>query len=341
MKRRPKSSPMRRYGLLAAGAIVILVFAVAMSTHGSRPKVGVAEIHIAPGTSAADIARMLVDNNVIDSADDFMQKAQDEGAAADLKAGTYRLRRGEPIGNIIADLRQGKQAADKVLTVPEGFDIADIAGLLASKTAISAPAYGAAAAVNGRQLPLPGAGKAPSLEGFLFPSTYNLDEDTDAAALVKQQLEVFRENTGGLDWSGAAGQRTAPANLTPYQILIVASMVEREARVPEERPLVAAVIYNRLKSGMKLEVDATVQYAIGAWKKDLTEQDLQTDSPYNTRLYAGLPPGPICNPGLASIQAALQPAAVNYLYYVATGDAAGHHFFTDSYDAFLREKRSR
>ncbi len=332
--RRTLKSWLKRYGVLVIMGAVVLVSA--SMTHGSRPKEGEALIRIAQGASTAQIARLLVDNNVIDNAGDFMGQAEASGQAGNLKAGTYRFTRGEPIANIITDLRLGRQAPEAVLTVPEGFDAADIARLVASRTSISARQYLAAAVPQGRRLPLPGAGQAKNLEGFLFPSTYNLDLGLNAATLVNEQLAAFSFQTASLDWNGSRKERTAPASLTPYQILIVASMVEREARVPEERPLVAAVIYNRLAAGMRLDVDATVQYAVGSWKRKLTGQDLQVDSPYNTRRYPGLPPGPVCNPGLASIQAALKPARVDYLYYVATGDAAGHHFFTKSYDEFLK-----
>ncbi len=334
--RRPVLFWLRRYGTLIVIGAVILISAATMPAHDSRSKGGEAVIHIAKGASAAQIARLLVDENVIDNAGDFMGQAEASGEAGDLKAGTYRFERGEPIENILSDLRQGRQAPEAVLTIPEGFDAADIARLVASKTAITDQQYISAAGAQGKKLPLAGGRQARSLEGFLFPSTYNLDPGISAAALISEQLAAFSAQTSGLDWDGSKGGRTAPPSLTPYQILIVASMVEREAKLPEERPLVAAVIYNRLAAGMKLEVDATVQYAIGSWKQDLTEQDLQVDSPYNTRRYPGLPPGPICNPGLASIRAALQPAKVDYLYYVATGDAAGHHFFTRSYDQFLK-----
>ena len=206
---------------------------------------------------------------------------------------------------------------------------------MSHRTAITKNAYLAAARPDGYKLPLAGAGDAVDLEGFLFPSTYNLDPDTSANDLVGQQLRTFKEKTANLDWGSAKN-----LGLTEYQVLTVASMVEREAKLPEERALVAAVIYNRLMAGMKLEIDATVQYALGYWKTDLTAEDLLTDSAYNTRLYEGLPPGPICNPGVATIEAALHPASVDYLYYVATGDAAGHHIFTASYDEFLRASES-
>jgi UPF0755 protein len=123
-------------------------------------------------------------------------------------------------------------------------------------------------------------------------------------------------------------------NLSPYDVLTIASMVEREVAVPSERVVVAGVIYNRLRLGMTLGIDATVQYALGYWKTNLTQSDLQIDSPYNTRRFPGLPPGPICNPGLPSIQAAAHPAHVAYLYYVARNDGTGRHYFATTLAQF-------
>lgn len=319
---------------LLAGA-VMLVVALALIGHGGEQRQGEVNIRIEPGTSSAQIARMLKDEDVIASERDFLTAAAAAGVAGDLKSGTYRFTRGEPLDSILSRLGQGLQAPEGVLSVPEGFTIREIAAELAAKTGITEKQYLAAAVPGDRELPLAGAAGTPDLEGFLFPSTYDLEPDLTAAALVDRQLTVFKQQTAVLPW-----EKTAVVGLTPYQVLTVASMVEREARVPEERLQVAAVIYNRLALGMKLEVDATVQYAIGNWKQDLTQQDLDTDSLYNTRLYGGLPPGPICNPGVESIRAALEPAAVDYLFYVATGDEAGHHFFTSSYDEFLKFRNS-
>jgi len=299
---------------------------------GGSAKEGEATIRISPGNSTADIARMLVDENVIDSEREFTNRANEVGIDQKLKAGTYRFERGESIDSILSKLEQGLQAPEGVLTVPEGYSLTDIADLVAVKTNISRASYIAAATpAGGRVLLLDGAADATDLEGFLFPSTYDLNPDTIANSLIDTQLETFRTSTSTLAWERAGG-----LGLTEYQVLIVASMVEREAKVPEERPLVAAVIYNRINRGMRLEIDATVQYALGYWKRDLSVEDLAIQSPYNTRLYAGLPPGPICNPGIDSIKAALDPAAVDYIYYVATGDDAGHHLFTSSYEEFLR-----
>ncbi len=175
----------------------------------------------------------------------------------------------------------------------------------------------------------------PDLEGFLFPATYELDRGAPASRLVSEQLIAFKENFGTAEISSARA-----LHITPYQLLTVASMVEREARVPADRAKIAAVIYNRLKRGMPLGVDATIYYAIelrtgtATYTKELTEAQLHIDSPYNTRTRVGLPPTPISNPGLASIRAAAHPAHVSYLYYVLAADGCGEHVFSKALAEF-------
>jgi peptidoglycan lytic transglycosylase G len=181
--------------------------------------------------------------------------------------------------------------------------------------------------------PLPGRfagdGKRRSLEGFLFPATYDLYETDPARTLVRKQLEAFDAN-----WSKVDLRYARAKNLTRYDVLIIASMIEKEVVVPKERPLVAAVIYNRLHLRMPLGIDATLRYGLGIPPtKAITKQDLASRSPYNTRLLRGLPPTPIANPGLASIQAAAHPAKVGYLYFVRKPDCRSH-FFTASVSAF-------
>ncbi len=338
-RRRPAGgrSPRRRgNGRRLLGAVIVVILLLLLlgviPSCGHKPE-GEAKIYITAGSSTADIARSLHDQDVIDDEKDFVKKAEEMGVDEDLKPGTYVFERGMPVEEIIEILASGEQAPEGTLTIPEGYSIADIARQLSGQTDISARDYYAATSAVGRRLPLKGA-QAETLEGFLFPSTYDLEPGMNASELVDKQLETFREQTSGLEW-----QHADTLGVSEYQVLIVASMVEREAKVPDERPLVAAVIYNRLAQGMKLEVDATVQYALGWWKPELTQEDLAIDSPYNTRLYAGLPPGPICNPGRDAIEAALNPAAVDYLYYVATGDAEGHHFFTSSFEEFLAHQQ--
>jgi uncharacterized YceG family protein len=191
-----------------------------------------------------------------------------------------------------------------------------------------------------KRQPLPPSLGAPkgtrSKEGMLFPATYELRHTADAADLVSKQFEAFESTLADIDM-----RRARKANLTPYDVLVIGSLVEREARLDAERPLVAAVIWNRLKVGEPLGIDASNQYDVyepGSrtfWTDSLTESDLARDSPYNLRKVAGLPPTPIASPGRKSLEAAANPAKVDYRYYIADPSGSGKHFFTDSYDEFL------
>jgi UPF0755 protein len=177
----------------------------------------------------------------------------------------------------------------------------------------------------------------PDLEGFLFPATYELVVGTPGARLVSEQLAAFKERFGASEL-----RRARQLHVTPYQLLIVASMVEREAQTARDRPLIAAVIYNRLRLGMPLAIDATLYYAVelqkgvATYTRELDSAQLRMDSPYNTRVHAGLPPTPISNPGLASIEAAAHPAHVPYLYYVLAADGCGEHVFSRTFAEFER-----
>jgi UPF0755 protein len=188
------------------------------------------------------------------------------------------------------------------------------------------------AATGPRVVPGFGAKKRP-LEGFLFPATYDFLAQTTSRQLVHAQLVAFRRTWKKLDLAYARSK-----NLTPYDVLIIASMVEREAQVPSERAKVAAVIYNRLRARMPLGIDATIRYGLHvAPTESLTQSELESNSPYNTRKHLGLPPTPIANPGLAALKAAAHPAHVDYLYYVRKPDHR-HHYFTDNYDDFLNHQ---
>ncbi len=185
-----------------------------------------------------------------------------------------------------------------------------------SSTALRTSRYGAPAST-------------PNLEGFLFPATYDMYAGGPVSKLVSEQLAAFRENFGG-----AEVHRAKVLGVTPYQLLIVASIIEREAAIPHDRPLVAAVVYNRLHLNMTLGVDATLRYALHDFTHPLTEAQLNSNSPYNTRTHKGLPPTPISNPGVAAIKAAARPAGVSYLYYVAGADGCGEQVFSTSYAQF-------
>jgi UPF0755 protein len=224
--------------------------------------------------------------------------------------------------------------------IPEGYT-ADQIALLAREDGLRGSYLSALGAASHRGLLRQSAYGAPhgthSLEGFLFPATYELYAGAPAAQLVQEQLIAFRRNFGSI-LGGRSGEvdRARKLGVTPYELLTVASIVEREAGTSHDRPLVAAVVYNRLKTGMTLGVDATLRYALRDFAHPLSEAQLATNTPYNTRLRKGLPPTPIANPGAAAIRAAAHPARVSYLYYVAGADGCGELAFSTSYAQFER-----
>lgn len=222
------------------------------------------------------------------------------------------------------------------VTIPEGLTLKQTGQKVeeATKGNISATEFYAACEQggNGYRL-LEGAGGNP--EGFLFPKTYEVTSQTSASAFVEMLLKQFQLETENIEWS-----RAQSLGVTPYQVVVIASIIEKEAKVAGDRPLVASVIYNRLANNMKLGMCSTVQYALGETKPVLTNSDLEVDSPYNTYRIEGLPPAPICNPGFESLRAALYPASTDYLFFILTG-ADGSHSFTADYQQFMRWKEEQ
>jgi UPF0755 protein len=232
------------------------------------------------------------------------------------------------------------------IVFPEGFTIDDMAQRIAAVNEIAEDKRHVTPKLSPKEYvrlahartPPPGfpfKKKVPNLEGFLFPATYDFTEDTTTKQLVDKQLVAFIRAWSQLDLRYAKSK-----NLNAYDILIIASMIEKEVVVPRERPLVAAVIYNRLHAGMALQIDATLRYGLHIPPTEpIHESELNSDSPYNTRNRLGLTPTPIANPGLASLQAAAHPAHVNYLYYIRKADCKSH-FFTASQEAFDNYSRA-
>ena len=225
------------------------------------------------------------------------------------------------------------------IVFPEGFTrkemvtrVAEVRQIAKTKRKVTPKLSGNAYATASKQAAVPAAFRkhAKGIEGFLFPATYEFTPKTTATTLVHDQIEHFETNWGKVDLTAAKKK-----NLTPYDVLIIASMIEKETIAPDERPKVAAVIYNRLKAGMPLGIDATIRYGLDVpGTEPLRVSQLESDNPYNTRNRQGLPPTPIANPGLASIQAAAHPAKVDYLYFVRKPDMV-HHFFTASEKEFF------
>jgi UPF0755 protein len=280
---------------------------------------------IPTGDDASAIAEVLQDRGIIDDAGRFGDylKAQSEGS--DFKAGTYTFKAGTGYDAIISKLDAGPGAGYARLVIPEGYRLTQIEDAV-SHLGISKAAY--ARAVRAA-VPPPGFGHHVNMEGFMFPATYEIKPHESARTLVGEQLAAFRDNFSHVDMRYARSK-----NLTPYDVLTIASMIEREARVPGDRAKVAAVVYNRLHRGMALGIDATILYHLGSWTATIHQSDLDNPEPYNTRIHEGLPPTPICNPGLAALQAAAHPADKDYLYYVAIPGKAAQ-YFTDSYAKFV------
>jgi uncharacterized YceG family protein len=309
--------------LLIVIAIAFLAYKVFQPFH-AKPT-GAVTVTIPPGSSAGSIGTLLADKGVVDSGTFFNLNATVTGRRGDLKPGTYALRHGMTYGAVLDVLTKGpppKIVKTFKVTLPEGLSEREMsprvhaAGVRGNylKAANAPKALKAA-----RKLGLPRRGH--TTEGFLFPATYDLVVHAKAPALVAKQLQAYRQETSKVDYSYARRK-----NLTRYDVLIIASMVERETELDRERPLVAAVIYNRLKDGMPLGIDATIRYYERDWTSPLRVSQLQRQEPYNTRLNRGLPPTPIGNPGLASIQAAAHPAHVSYLFYVVKPGTRGHAF---------------
>ncbi|MDX6271389.1 MAG: hypothetical protein QOD28_2612 [Acidobacteriota bacterium] len=256
------------------------------------------------------------------------------GAGTRLKAGEYRFPSPiSPLG-VLRKLEEGEQRLAR-FTVIEGWTRWDIAAAMARIPELKlANAEEALALMNDTSDIRDLDAQATNLEGYLYPDTYSFPPDTNARAMIAAMVKRFRQV-----WREQLGEQTVPANRTPREIVTVASLVETEAKLKEERPLVASVIYNRLKIGMSLGIDSSIIYAsklAGKWKNDgkVYRSDLERDSPYNTRKVRGLPPGPIASSGARSIEAALRPAETNYLYYVRepSRDDGAHNFYSNEAD---------
>jgi len=235
----------------------------------------------------------------------------------DIRAGTYILHKNSSWGSVLEALRSGKGLV-RIVTIPEGFSLNQIESVLAAK--LGAPRDSIEAATRDsalrRQLDVP----TPTLEGYLFPDTYIFPEATTARGAVNAMVRRYEQI-----WKPAWTARLDTIKMSRNEVMSLAAIVEKEAKIPQERPVIAAVYLNRMKHGMLLQADPTVQYAMGKHVARVYYKDLDIDSPYNTYKYKGLPPGPIAAPGRPSIEAALYPADVPYEYFVAFPD--GHHEF--------------
>ena len=320
--------------LLAAVIVVVLmVFQPFGSAQGDPVKVTIEQ-----GASAREIGDKLADAGVVTSGALFSFRATLSGKRADLRSGPHSLHKDMTYGAAIDALTK-RPAVDKSatikVTIPEGLSRSEIAKLIGKKD-VTGSYTTASKRFSGRLNPFRyGAPKGTrSTEGFLFPATFELKAGAPAKDLVDRQLKAFKDNFASVSLS-----RAKRKNLTAYDVLIIASMVEREAQLASERKLVAAVIYNRLKDGIPLAIDATTRYALNNWTRPLKRSELESDSAYNTRKRDGLPPTPIGNPGLASIRAAAAPASVSFRYYVVKPGTCGQHAFSSTFAKFQADSQ--
>jgi uncharacterized YceG family protein len=320
--------------LVALAAALYLLNAIFQPLHGDGS--GSVAVTIPAGANSGRIGDLLAERGVVDSGTFFQINATLTGRRGKLRPGKYTLRKGMTYGGALDALVAGpkvKVVQTVNVTVPEGLSIREAAPKVDQgplEGSYLKAARSARTLKKARQLGAPR--RVDTAEGFLFPATYTLVDGAPARNLVDRQLAAFGENMAKVDMAYAKRK-----NLTRYDVLIIASMVEREAQLDKERPLVAAVIYNRLKQGMTLGIDATIRYYENNWAHPLKVSELERPSPYNTRLNRGLPPTPIGNPGLASIRAAARPAGVPYLFYVRKPGNSGEHAFSSTDAQFERD----
>ncbi len=343
----------RRKARKRAALIIICVILVALSLvliTGVRaafykPAVDVdpgkpVQIEVPEGAGTAVIATQLARAGVVENAAMFRVQSKLAGADGKMRAGVYDLATGMPYDLVIDKLIEGPPIAYVTVTIPEGFTVEQVAARLEKQLGI--PAEETLELIKGGadqfvdEHPYLENAYAGSLEGYLFPKTYNIQENASARDAVEMMLDQFDKEFASVDTARASEQ-----GLSMTQVVTLASMIERETRVEKERRLVSSVIYNRLQRGMKLEIDATIEYVLPGNRFRLKNSHLRIDSPYNTYRYEGLPAGPISSPGLASLQAAADPADTDYLYYVLTGKDGTHTFATNKADFLEAKQKSK
>jgi UPF0755 protein len=336
---RPPSDVIRRRRIAAivvlALAAIVLWFVLAVFQPFGSDGDGKVVVKIPKGATAAEVGDILERKGVISDGPPlvsgstlFRLRLSIAGKSDQIPEGTYTLASGMSYGAAIDELTASPAERGTTVVIPEGYTrdqiakIADDAGLKGNYKK---------ATLSSKRIDLKryGAGDANSLEGFLSPATYELDPHSTVDDLVDQQLSEFQRNIKRVDMKYAESK-----NLTPYDVLIIASMIDREVQVPSERKLVAEVIYNRLAANEPLGIDATIRYATGNYDEPLKESELAIDSPYNTRIVPGLPPTPIGNPGLDAIEAAADPGRGNNRWFVVKPGTCGEHVFADSEEEF-------
>ncbi len=336
----------RHKTLVAVVLLVGVLLAVAIPVYGAWQLLIKAEVEVEPGVAVQvvipdgagtrDIADILAAQGVIDNAAMFRLRARLDEIDGKLRSGTYDLATGMPYDAVVERLLAGPPIPYVTVTVPEGYRLEQIAARFEETAGIPAEEFLDLAQNQAQSFsadhPYLADVETGSLEGYLFPKTYRVVEGSSATDAIEMMLDQFDLEMEEVDLTEATSK-----GLSLHEVVTIASMVEREARVADERPLVSSVIYNRIDRGMRLEIDATIEYVLQENRPRLLNKDLEIDSPYNTYMYGGLPPGPIASPGLASLQAAAQPADTEFIYYVLTSED-GSHTFATNYEDFLEAK---
>lgn len=343
----PPPSPLERFGRL--GAIIALVVLAGVGIVGGASYLGRAvgdslgtttqpdgvdveagldvDVVIPAGASAKDIAAILAAQGVVSSASQFETAVRAAGASSELRAGTYELVTGMDSETVLDVLRAGPVADVVRVTIPEGLRTIEIVERLASATGIEEAEFVAALEEGNVLTALREMPEDPELsdwEGLLFPDTYEFTRSAGASSILQKLASTMEERVGRVDWS-----TLEEAGYDRYEGIVIASLIESEVRVADERPLVSSVIQNRLTEGMMLQIDATVLYALDT--RSPGDFDRSVDSPYNTYQVTGLPPTPIAAPGFAALEAAANPEESDFLYYVLS-NADGSHTFTTNLD---------
>ena len=319
--------------LLGTPVLAANLYLRSIGVWGSSEPGDVVQVVVPEGVGVSEIGAILEEEGVIKSEFGFRIATFLGEGAENIQAGEYQMPRGLTAGDaldwLLGNSPEGEQFVN--VTFREGLWLEDFAAVLDRDTHLSGEEF-LELATSGEARSKYQPRKIETLEGLLFPATYQVVEKDTERTILERLVAEFEKQADGLNF-GPAKQ----LNLTRYDVVIVASMIEAETFLDSERPKVAQVIYNRLRQGIALGIDATVIYALGEHKQSLTRSDLEIDSPYNTRRFPGLPPTPIGAPSLASLKAALNPASGDLLYYVLA-DCEGNHAFSSTYEQFLEDK---
>lgn len=329
--------------LLGTGLIVIIGSILHVNSQLNavdNSNIELIEIKIPNGSSPVEIANILKENNLIKNKNIFQMYAKYTGQDVHLKAGQYQFSKSMKVEDIIGKLVKGDTFVETIVfTIPEGYNIEQIANKLEKQGIINRSKF--LQLVSQANFDYDFIKEIPNnnrlkykLEGYLFPKTYEIKKEATEDEIINMMLSQFQK-----EWDEKWTEELKEKNLSLHEVVTLASIIEREVSVDKERKIVSGVLYNRLNNEWKLQVDATIQYILGKQRSIVTYQDLEINNPYNTYIYKGLPPGPIANPGIESIKAAIFPDKNDYFFYVTKKDNSGEHYFSKTYAEHKKNNR--